>query len=256
MELANVIIEKKGYVGVLTLNHPPVNSCNLATLEDINKALDDLEGDKNVRVIVITGGGEKAFCAGFDVSDVANSDKCRTLGQETWTRVDRLEKPVIAAINGFALGGGCELALACHFRIMADNPKASIGLTELNLGIIPGWGGCVRMCRQLGRTKALDMILFSRKLNAPDALALGLVDKVVPQGEALKEALAMAEIIAQRPPIAVKFVLKAMKGLMNQNIDEGLRWESEGVKTTAASKDAAEGFTAFFEKRAPAFTGE
>jgi enoyl-CoA hydratase/carnithine racemase len=148
------------------------------------------------------------------------------------------------------------LALACHFRIMADNPKASIGLTELNLGIIPGWGGCVRMCRQLGRTKALDMILFSRKLNAPDALALGLVDKVVPQGEALKEALAMAEIIAQRPPIAVKFVLKAMKGLMNQNIDEGLRWESEGVKTTAASKDAAEGFTAFFEKRAPAFTGE
>jgi len=256
MDLANVIIEKKDYVGVLTLNHPPVNSCNLVTLEDINKALDELENDKDVRVIVITGGGEKAFCAGFDVSDVANGEKCRSLGQETWTRVDRLEKPVIAAINGFALGGGCELALACHFRIMADNPKASIGLTELNLGILPGWGGCVRMCRLLGRTKALDMILFSKKVGASEALALGLIDKVVPAGEALKEALAMAEVIAQRPPIAVKFVLKAMSGLMNQNIDEGLRWEQEGVKTTAASKDAIEGFTAFYEKRAPAFKGE
>lgn len=256
MDLANVIVEKKDYVGVLTLNHPPVNSCNLALLEDVNKALDDLENDKDVRVIIITGSGEKAFCAGFDVSDVANSEKCRTLGSESWTRVDRLTKPVIAAINGFALGGGCELALASHFRLMVDNPKAAIGLTELNLGIIPGWGGCVRMCRLLGRNKALDMILFSKKVTAPEALALGLIDKVSAPGELMKDAMEMAQAIAQRPPIAVKFVLKAMAGLMNQNIDEGIRWELEGVKATAASKDAAEGFTAFFEKRAPAFKGE
>ena len=243
-------------MGVLTLNHPPVNSCNLATLEDINKALDDLEGDKNVRVIVITGGGEKAFCAGFDVSDVANSDKCRTLGQETWTRVDRLEKPVIAAINGFALGGGCELALACHFRFMTDNPKAFIGLPEVNLGITPGWGGIQRLPQVLGKSKALDIILFSKRLAPADALAIGLIDKVIPAVDLMKEATSFAAALAKRPPLAVAAVLDGMSVGMDKGFDEGLRLDQEWSAKLAASKDAVEGITAFLQKREPVFTGE
>ena len=256
MESTNVLIKKKDNVGILTINHPPANAVNLATLDDFNKALDDLEKDNDVRVVILTGVGEKGFSAGFDVSDAANGERCRTYGSATWTRVDRFSKPVIAAINGFALGGGCELALASHFRIMVDSPKATIGLTELNLGIIPGWGGCVRMARALGRTKALDLILFSKKLTAPEALVLGLIDKVCAPGDVMKEAMDLALNIAKRPPIAVSCVINAINGFMNKGIDEGLRLEQEGVQKVVASKDAAEGFAAFFEKRPPAFKGE
>lgn len=256
MAFTNLILEKQEHIGILTLNHPPANAMNLAALEEFNQALDDLEADKEIRVVILTGAGDKAFSAGFDVSDVANGERCRVYGQETWTRVDRFTKPVIAAINGFALGGGCELALASHFRIMVDAPKATIGLTELNLGIIPGWGGTVRMTRLLGRTKALDLILFSQKLTAPEALAIGLIDKVAAPGEVMKDAMELAQRIVPRPPIAVSCILKAMSALMNDGMDEGLRLEREGVSTVGQSKDAHEGFSAFFEKRAPVFKGE
>jgi enoyl-CoA hydratase/carnithine racemase len=256
MEFTNVLLEKKDQIGVLTINHPPANAVNLATLEDFNKALDELENDKDVRVVIITGAGERGFSAGFDVSDAANSDKCGPLGQQTWTRVDLFTKPVIAAINGFAYGGGCELALACHFRIIVDQPKPLIGLTELNLGIIPGWGGTQRMTRLLGRGKALDLILFSKRLTAREAFEIGLVDKVSAPGEVMKDALEMAAILAARPPIAVSCVLKAISSLLYKGMEEGLRIEQEGVKKVAATQDAQEGFTAFFEKRVPVFKGE
>jgi len=256
MDSANVLVEKKDNVGILTINHPPANAVNLATLEDFNKALDDLENDKSVRVVIITGAGEKTFCAGFDVSDAANGDKCRTYGSQTWTRVDRFSKPVIAAISGFALGGGCELALASHFRLMEDKPKATIGLTELNLGIIPGWGGCVRMARTLGRSKALDLILFSQKLTAAEALAIGLIDKVSAPGEVMKDAMELALRIVQRPPLGVTGVLKTINTLLYEGMDEALKIEQEGVVKVMSSKDAQEGFGAFFEKRQPVFKGE
>jgi enoyl-CoA hydratase/carnithine racemase len=254
MEYANIRVEKNGFTGILTINHPPANAINVATLEDINKALDEFETDRGIRAIIITGSGEKAFCAGFDVTDAARADIALQTGQGTWTRLDRISKPTIAAINGFALGGGCELALACHFRIMSDSPKASIGLTELNLGIIPGWGGTVRMAKLLGRSKALDLILFSKKLKASEALEIGLVDKA--SADVMKDALELADRISERPPVAVAAVLKAMDGLSYNGLNEGLKLEKDGVKASGRSADAREGFAAFFEKRKPVFKGE
>jgi len=254
MEYANVIVERRGYAGILTINHPPANAVNIAMLEDINKALNELEEDKNVRVVIFTGSGEKAFCAGFDLTDASRADLSLLAGQGTWTRIDRLSKPTIAAINGFAFGGGCELALACHFRIMSENPKAQIGLTELNLGIIPGWGGTVRMTKLLGRSKALDLILFSKKIGAAEALEAGLINKSSP--DVMKDALELAERIAERPPVAVSCVLKAMDSLNYNGLNEGLKLERDGIKTVGRSADAREGFAAFFERRKPDFKGE
>ncbi len=256
MSFENISLEKRGNIGIVILNRPPANAINLATMMEVGDALDSLEADNDVRVVIFTGAGEKGFCAGFDVSDAANAEKIGPLGSDTWTRIDRFAKPVIAAINGFAFGGGCELALACHFRIMVDAPKAKIGLTELNLGIIPGWGGTQRMQRIVGRARALDMILFSKRLTAIEAFEIGLIDRVAPEGKALDEALELANVIAKRPPLAVKAVLQAMSAGIDTGINEGLKLEQEGVKVTKNSKDAMEGFTAFFEKREPNFTGE
>ena len=256
MGYENVELEINGHVAVLALNHPPANAVSLATLNDFNSALDDIDKDANVRVLIVTGRGEKGFCAGFDVSDAANGEKCGVVGQETWTRVSRMSIPVIAAVNGFALGGGCELALACHFRVMVDTPKAKIGLTELNLGIIPGWGGTQRLMQVIGKKKALDMILFSKKLTAPEALEVGLVDKVSTPEKLMDDVMEMAEILSQRPPIAVKCVLDAMRAGEEKGIDEGLKVELQGTRTVMVSEDAIEGFTAFMERRAPSFKGK
>ena len=140
MELENIILTKEKYLATITINHPPVNAWNWATTQDFERVLDAVENDSDVRVVIITGAGEKCFSAGFDVSDAANSKKTSPKARELWRRVDRFPKPVIAAINGYALGGGLELAMCCQFRIMVNTPRAMVGLTELNLGIIPGWG--------------------------------------------------------------------------------------------------------------------
>ncbi len=255
MDFTGIILEKKDHAGILTLNRPPVNAVNLKTLEEIESALDDLENNSDVRVVIITGAGEKSFSAGFDVSEAGQSDITVPKGQAVWTRIDRFEKPVIAAINGFALGGGCELALACHFRIMTDNPDIRIGLTELNLGIIPGWGGTQRMARQLGKSRALDLILFSRKLTPGEALKIGLVDRIS-SGEVINDALDMAAGLSTRPPLAVARVLRAISAGEYRGIDEGLRIELDGCMKAGRSEDAAEGFTAFLEKRDPVFKGK
>jgi enoyl-CoA hydratase/carnithine racemase len=238
----------------LTLNRPPANSVNLATLMDIDKALDDAEQDKEIRVLILTGAGEKGFSAGFDVSDAVNAEKTGPKGQEVWTRIDRFPKPVIAAINGYAFGGGCELAMASTFRVMQENVK--IGLTELNLGIIPGWGGTQRMPRLLGKSKALDLILFSKRLSAQEALEIGLVDRVSKAGELMNDVMGMAETLATRPPLAVRAVLNAVNAGIEKGLDEGTRVELAGTQLVGKSKDAIEGFTAFFEKRKPQFKGE
>jgi enoyl-CoA hydratase/carnithine racemase len=254
MEFQNILYAKQENIGTLTLNRPPANAINLATLLDIEKALDQVEADKEIRILVITGAGEKGFSAGFDVSDPAGAGATGPKGQEVWTRIDRFSKPVIAAINGYAFGGGCELAMASTFRVMQEN--ARIGLTELNLGIIPGWGGTQRMPRILGKSKALDLILFSKRLTAQEALEIGLVDKVAKVGELMKDVMAMAEVLASRPPLAVKAVLKAVNVGIEKGLDEGIKVELEGIRLVSSSKDAVEGFTAFMEKRKPNFTGE
>jgi enoyl-CoA hydratase/carnithine racemase len=170
--------------------------------------------------------------------------------------VDCFPKPVIAAVNGVALGGGCELALASHFRIMSSGPKAKMGLTELNLGIIPGWGGTQRMTRLVGRSKALDLILFSKKVDASEALELGLVDKVSPPGQLMSDAIELAGRLAERPPIAVACVLRAIAAGIYEGIDQGLSIEEESSRILSQTSDAREGFIAFLEKRKPEFKGE
>ncbi len=256
MQYENIIFDKRNNIGVITLNHPPVNAWNLATTVDFEGVINEVEKDKDVRAIIITGAGEKCFSAGFDVSDAANSGKispkCRTL----WRRVDRLPKPVIAAINGFALGGGLELALSCHFRIMVDSPDVKVGLTELNLGIIPGWGGTQRLPRLVGMGRALDMILFSKKIGAQEALDIGLVNQISTPGGLMDDAMEFAARLAERPPIAVSCILRAISAGMYEGLDEGLKVESEGSAIVSGTRDAAEGFTAFLEKRDPVFKGE
>ncbi len=256
MQLDNMMLDAEGHVATITINRPPANSWSLAALQDFEKILDEVEKDNNIRVAILTGAGEKCFSAGFDVSDAANTATSGPLGQKLWTRVDRFPKPIVAAINGHALGGGLELAMTCQFRIMMDNPKAKVGLTELNLGIIPGWGGTQRLMRIVGRPKALDMILFSKRLSAGEALEIGLVDAVHPPEQFMDEVNAFAQKIAERPPIAVRCVLEAMAEGIYEGMDKGLAKEFEGSGVVATSKDCIEGFTAFMEKRSPKFIGE
>ncbi len=256
MAYDNLILEKRGHIAIITLNHPPVNAWNLGLMEDFAKAVDEIENDKDVRVLIITGAGEKCFSAGFDVSDAANSHITSPKGRDLWTRIDQFSKPVIAAINGFAMGGGLELALSCHFRIMIDDPKATVGLTELNLGIIPGWGGTQRLTRVIGKAKALDMILFSKRIDAKEALSIGLINQVSTKDKLMDDAIAFAEVLAKRPPLAVGAVLRAVAAYDYKGLEAGLKVEEEGSAIVGSSKDCMEGFTAFLEKREPVFTGK
>lgn len=256
MELANMLMEIKDHVAVITINHPPANAWNLATMEDFKKVLDQVETDRDIRVVIITGAGEKCFSAGFDVSDAANAAATSDMGRTLWRRLDRLAKPTIAAVNGFALGGGLELAMSCHFRIMADSPKVTVGLTELNLGIIPGWGGTQRLPRLVGRARALEMILFSKRIGAGEALEIGLVNRICPPEQVMEQAMELAHSLSKRPPIAVKCVLEAMAAGIYEGLDEGLKAEEKGALTVRNTKDRVEGFKAFLEKREPVFTGE
>ena len=255
MQLDNIILTKQNYLATITINHPPVNVWNWATMQDFERALDAVESDSDVRVVIITGAGEKCFSAGFDVSDAGNSKKTSPKARELWRRIDRFPKPVIAAINGYALGGGLELALCCQFRIMVNTPKAMVGLTELNLGIIPGWGGTQRLPLLVGKAKALDMILFSRKLNATEALEAGLINQVSAPGRLMDDAWALAEKLAKRPPVAVSCVLRAMAAGAYEGLDAGLKVEEEGSRIVGQSEDCKEGFSAFLEKRQPEFKG-
>jgi enoyl-CoA hydratase/carnithine racemase len=256
MQLENIILTKEAHLATITINHPPVNSWNWATMQDFERALDEIENDADVRVLIITGAGEKCFSAGFDVSDAANAHKTSPKARELWRRIDRFPKPVIAAINGYALGGGLELAMCCQFRLMADAPEAMVGLTELNLGIIPGWGGTQRLPLLVGKAKALDMILFSRKINATEALEAGLVNHVSAPGRLMDDARALAIKLAARPPLAVSCVLRAVATGAYEGLDAGLKVEEDGSKIVGQSEDCKEGFSAFLEKRSPVFKGK
>jgi enoyl-CoA hydratase/carnithine racemase len=255
MELENIILTKKKTISIITINHPPVNAWNWATTQEFEKAMDAVETDQSVRVVIITGAGEKCFSAGFDVSDAGNAHKTNPKARELWRRVDRFAKPVIAAINGYALGGGLELALCCQFRIMVNAPQAMVGLTELNLGIIPGWGGTQRLPLLIGKTKALEMILFSKKISATEALEAGLVNRLSAPGQLMDDALALAEKLAERPPVAVHCVLRSIAAGTYEGLDAGLKVEEEGSKIVRQSEDCKEGFSAFLEKRKPIFKG-
>jgi enoyl-CoA hydratase/carnithine racemase len=249
-------LEQRGQVALITMNRPPVNAWNLANLEKFAAALTAIESDRQVRAVVLTGGGEKCFSAGFDVADAANAARTGPLGRELWRRLDCFAKPVIAAINGHALGGGLELALSCHFRLAADKEDVKLGLTELNLGIMPGWGGTQRLARVVGRATALEMILLGRTLSPQEAHAVGLVNRLVPPAALLDSALELAGRLAARPPLAVAWVLRAMTAGSYESLSSGLATEAEGSCVVGLSNDSREGFKAFLEKRPPVFSGE
>ena len=254
MDYKTLTIETKDHVCLLTLDRPPVNAVSMELRVEFESALNEIENNKDAWVLVITGSGDKAFSAGMDLKDIANIKKGPN-GSDLWAEVDRFPRPVIAAINGFAFGGGCELAMACHFRFMTDSPAAKIGLTELNLGIIPGWGGTQRMTRLVGRSKAMDLIFFSRRLTAIEAKEIGLIDRVCKSSELMKEVMDFATELSKRPPIAVSCVLKSIAAGIDNGIDEGLKVEKEGSAIVAQSEDAKEGVTAFLQKRDPEFKG-
>lgn len=254
MAYENLILEKKDHICIITLNRPPVNAWNWGLMSDFKKAVDEIENDKDVRVVILTGGGEKCFSAGFDITD--KEPRTTSTGRELWTRIDRFEKPVIAAINGFALGGGLELAMCCQFRIMVDDPKATVGLTELNLGLMPGWGGTQRLTAIVGKAKSLDIILFSKRIGAKEALEMGLINQISTKETLMNDAIALAQSLTKRPPIALGRVLKAISAFEYEGIEKGIQVEAEGTAVVIKTKDCAEGFAAFKEKREPVFKGE
>ena len=258
MAYENLSVEQEENTGIITLNRPPANPINRAVLEELDQALTELEADKTVRALIITGAGDKGFSAGFDVKTAGTSESegIDARGHEVFSRIERYPKPVIAAINGYALGGGCELSMACHFRIMINTERAVIGQTEIDLGIIPGWGGTQRLPRLVGKTKALEMLLFGTRISALEALEIGLITKVSQPGELMKDAKEFAKTLARKAPIAVRAILDVVTRGLDTTLDEGIKIELENAPRVEKTKDAEEGMRAFVEKREPVFTGE
>ncbi|MDX6613614.1 MAG: enoyl-CoA hydratase [Blastocatellia bacterium] len=254
-----LLVERRGPVGIVTINRPDKrNALNIKTREEGAVVLEQLQDDDNIRVVVITGAGDKAFIAGADIGEFAGrtalTQRAVMLGRSLFTAIDVFPKPVIAMINGYCLGGGCELALACDLRIASDT--ASFGQPEINLGIIPGGGGTQRLTRLIGEGKAMEMILTGAIIDAPTALNLGLVNHVVAADQLEAKTMELANRIAEKSPIALRMAKEAVKLASRSNLDEGLRREVDLFALCFSSADKDEGVGAFLEKRKPNFTGK
>lgn len=251
--------EETNGIVTLTLNRPEVmNSFNRTLLTGLKSRIDDIRFKKSVRVVVITAAGEKAFCAGADLKERAGMDETEVRQfiytiRNLFTQIENLNKPVIAAVNGIALGGGTELALACDIRIAAEN--ASMGLTETRLAIIPGAGGTQRLPRLIGVGKAKELIFTGRRVNAEEALEIGLVNKICPQAELKETCQQMAEMILETGPIAIEQAKYAINAGIETDIGTGLGIESNAYWLTIPTEDRLEGLKAFREKRKPVFKG-
>lgn len=256
-EFEKLVVEKDGMVVVAAINHPPANAMGQGVLRDLNQLLDDCLEDESVRVIVITGTGEKLFCAGADISEFAGiqaGNMPKYNGNDIYFKIENYPKVIIAALQGSAYGGGLELACVCHLRVMADNAK--VGLPEVKLGILPGWGGTQRLPRFVGKTKALEMILTGDPITAQEALNYGLVNKVAPAASVVEEAKALAKKLAAGAPVAQREILKAVTKGLETTLEEGVyKVEGAGSAVVFASEDAREGAIAFFQKRPPDFKG-
>jgi len=252
-----VLFEQKEMTAILTLNRPKANQLSHNVINGLTMLLDKCESDNSVRVIIISAAGGKVFCGGADLSEgFGDLDPVDFLkrGQDLFNRIADFQKPVIAAINGHALGGGCELALACHLRVLKRG--ARIGLTETNLGIIPGYGGTLRLPKLIGETKAIEYILLGRQIEAERAIELGLVNRICKEGDTLTEALELADELAGRPPLAVRAVLKIMSNAHSFDRETHMRTERIELAKLFGTKDMIEGISAFAQKRKPVFKGE
>jgi len=259
MSYKNLLVDKKdGYV-VVTVNRPKVmNALNKETVAEILRCFEELGADGEVKAVIVTGGGEKSFVAGADIGELNAADRDGGLeitrnGQAAFGKIEDLPKPVIAAVNGYALGGGCELAMACDIRIASE--RAKFGQPEVTLGLIPGYGGTQRLSRLVGKGKAKELILTGEMIDAHEALRIGLVERVVPQEKLMSEAEALATKLVGLGPIALKLAKNSIDAGFNIPMDEALRVESERFGEVCATEDKNEGTKAFLEKRKPEFKG-
>jgi enoyl-CoA hydratase/carnithine racemase len=259
LTLANVLYEKKGAIAYVSVNRPKVlNALNTPTWTDLRTAFEDAQNDAAVRGVILTGAGNKAFIAGADISELAHvaafeAEQSSRFGQEVLDLIENLGKPVIAAVNGFALGGGCETAMACTIRIAVDTAK--FGQPEVTLGLVPGGGGTQRLPRLVGKGRALQLILSGEMISAQEAYRIGLVNEIVQPTDLISRAEAILKKIAANAPIAVRLALEAANKGLEMGQSEGLLLEASYFGLCAATEDKKEGTTAFLEKRAPQFQG-
>jgi enoyl-CoA hydratase len=254
-----LLLERRGRVALITINRPEKrNALNIKTREEGAALLEELRDDESIGVVVFTGAGDKAFIAGADIAEFAGrtalTQRDVMMGRSLFTAIDTFPKPIIAMINGYCLGGGCELALACDIRISSE--AASFGQPEINLGIIPGGGGTQRLTRLVGEGKAMELILTGDIINAQTAYNLGLINMVVPAEDLEAKTMEMANRIAEKSPVALRMAKEAVKLAARSNLDEGLRREVDLFALCFSSEDKDEGVSAFLEKRKPVFKGK
>jgi enoyl-CoA hydratase len=260
MPFEDILVAVEEPLGFITLNRPSVlNALRTRLLDELSTALHDMERDDKVRVVVITGTGEKAFAAGADISELnalasagSGAEKART-GQGLTRQIERLGKPVVMAINGFALGGGCELAMAGDIRVASENAK--FGQPEVNLGLIPGYGGSQRLTRLAGKGVAMHLCLTGEIIDAPEALRIGLVTRVVPAGELMNEAKRIATLVASKAPLAIAACKRVINNGAHLSIDDALELEALEFGTLVDTEDIKEGTNSFLEKRKPVWKG-
>lgn len=257
-----LLVEKDGAVTTIVINDEPWNRMSLEFMDALEVLVEELAGDASVRAIVLTGAGDDNFSVGMNLKQLGAGAKQKGGVEGVFdqrlrvlSRIERLEKPVIATLFGFCLGGGLELPLACHFRLAATE-GAKIGLPEMDLGTVPAWGGTARLTRCVGRDQALDMILRAKKISGPEALRIGLVNEVWPNSELKRRAHTLATELAAMPPIAVAGALRCVVSAGEHSLAEALQEERRAVLRTMGTKDQIEGMMAFLEKRKPRFTGE
>jgi enoyl-CoA hydratase/carnithine racemase len=241
---------------IITLNRPPANAISEHLMRDLNAALGELVGDDAVRAVIITGAGDRIFCAGADLGSAFSGPDVGTFirfGNQVLRRIERFPKPVIAAINGHALGGGCEIAMACHIRILKET--ARMGQTESNLGLIPGYGGTQRFPRLIGRGLALEHLLLGTQIPAQECHRLGLANRLAKEGETLEAARALARELARRPPVASRLIIEAVDDGIQAPIDQAIEIEARAFEQVLRTEDAAEGIQAFLRKRPAEFKG-
>ncbi len=257
MNHSTIAVKVESHVATVTINRPDkLNALNADAKRELWELFTQLKTDGNVHVVILTGAGEKAFVAGTDIKEltVLNAESGKEFsskGQEVFDLIENLGKPVVAAVNGYALGGGCELALACHIRIAADNAK--FGQPEVNLGIIPGYGGTQRLARLIGRGRAMELILTGNQIDAQEALRIGLVNKVVPLVDLMSSVTHLAQVIAGKGQVAVRMALKAVNMTQEATLSDGQNLEASLFGVCCDTADFREGTTAFLEKRKPAF---
>jgi enoyl-CoA hydratase/carnithine racemase len=259
MAFDNLLLERDGALAILTINRPKVlNALNSQTIDELRRAILELKRDDSVRVLILTGAGDKSFVAGADINELAvlspNGGREHALrGQHVFDLVENMGKPVIAAVNGYALGGGCELAMSCTLRLAADS--ARIGQPEISLGLIPGYAGTQRLPRLVGRGKAMEMVLTGAPLSAEEAMRVGLVNRVVPAADLMAEARKLASQLAANAPIAMQYIINAVNKGSGMPFAEACQYEATLFGLVASTDDMKEGTAAFLEKRKPQFKG-